>query len=213
MLEAINAAGGQLPKDLPSPPTFRKVNPADSPILLISASTRTPLPLTEVDDHVQTKLVQQISQIPGVAQVMIGGQQTPSIRIQLDPAKLVAKNLSLEEVRPALTAATTDDPKGTIYSGKRAFTIYANDQITHAEPWNDVIVAYRNGGALRVATSGRRSRDRRTRRRPDGPTASAPSSSSSSNSPAPTSSTPSTRSWRNCRASRRRCRRRSISRW
>src|SRR5208282_2763918 len=85
----------------------------------------------------------------------IGGQQTPSIRIQLDPAKLVAKNLSLEEVRPALSAATTDDPKGTIYSGARAFTIYANDQITEAEKWNDVIVSYKNGGPLRLRDIGR----------------------------------------------------------
>ena len=98
VLEAMNAAGGQLPKNLPTPPTFKKVNPADSPILLLSASSQS-LPLTVVDDNVSTKLVQQISQIPGVAQVTIGGQQTPAIRIQLDPAKLVAKNLSLEEVR------------------------------------------------------------------------------------------------------------------
>ena len=151
--EAINAAGGQLPKNLPSPPTFRKVNPADAPVLLLGASSNA-LPLTQVNDQVQTKLVQQISQIPGVAQVLIGGQQTPSIRIQLDPAKLVAKNLSLEEVRPALAAATSDAPKGTIYSGPRAFTIYANDQITHATLWNDVIVAYRNNGALRVRDIG-----------------------------------------------------------
>jgi HAE1 family hydrophobic/amphiphilic exporter-1 len=154
VLEAINAAGGQLPKNLPSPPTFRKVNPADSPVLLLAASSKS-LPLTQVDDQVQTKLVQQISQLPGVAQVLIGGQQTPAIRIQLDPAKLVAKNLSLEEVRPALTNATTDDPKGTIYSGARAFTIYSNDQITRATLWNDVVVAYRNQGALRVRDIGR----------------------------------------------------------
>ncbi len=134
-------------------PSERSIPPT-RPILLLAASSNA-LPLTEVNDQVQTKLVQQISQIPGVAQVLIGGQQTPSIRIQLDPAKLVAKNLSLEEVRPALTAATTDDPKGTIYSGARAFTIYANDQITRAEKWNDVIVAYRNDGALRVRDIGR----------------------------------------------------------
>src|SRR6201999_215360 len=91
VLEAINAAGGQLPKDLPSPPTFRKVNPADSPVLLLSASSKS-LPLTEVNDQVQTKLVQQISQISGVAQVLIGGQQTPAIRIPLHPAQLVANN-------------------------------------------------------------------------------------------------------------------------
>jgi HAE1 family hydrophobic/amphiphilic exporter-1 len=154
VLEAINAAGGQLPKNLPTPPTFRKVNPADSPILLLAANSKS-LPLTEVDDNVQTKLVQRISQIPGVAQVIIGGQQTPAVRIQLDPAKLVAKNLSLEEVRAPLSVATVDDPKGTIYSGNRAFTIYTNDQITRAETWNNVVVAYRNEGALRVRDIGR----------------------------------------------------------
>jgi HAE1 family hydrophobic/amphiphilic exporter-1 len=153
VLEAINAAGGQLPKNLPTPPTFKKVNPADSPILLLSASSQA-LPLTVVDDQVSTKLVQQISQIPGVAQVTIGGQQTPAIRIQLDPAKLVAKNLSLEEVRAPLSIATVDDPKGTIYSGNRAFTIYTNDQLTQAKAWNNVIVAYRNDGPLRVSDIG-----------------------------------------------------------
>jgi hydrophobic/amphiphilic exporter-1 (mainly G- bacteria), HAE1 family len=153
VLEAINAAGGQLPKNLPTPPTFKKVNPADSPILLLSASSQS-LPLTVVDDQVSTKLVQRISQIPGVAQVTIGGQQTPAIRIQLDPAKLVAKNLSLEEVRTPLSIATVDDPKGTIYSGDRAFTIYTNDQLTQAKAWNDVIVAYRNDGPLRVSDIG-----------------------------------------------------------
>ena len=154
VLEAINAAGGQLPKNLPTPPTFKKVNPADSPILLLSASSQS-LPLTVVDDNVSTKLVQQISQIPGVAQVTIGGQQTPAIRIQLDPAKLVAKNLSLEEVRTPLSIASVDDPKGTIYSGNRAFTIYTNDQLTRAKAWNNVIVAYRNDGPLRVSDIGR----------------------------------------------------------
>ncbi len=84
--------------NLPSPPTYRKVNPADSPILLLSATSDT-LPLTEVDDIVDTQLAQQISQISGVAQVFIGGQQKPAIRVQIDPAKLVAKGLSLEDVR------------------------------------------------------------------------------------------------------------------
>jgi HAE1 family hydrophobic/amphiphilic exporter-1 len=153
VLEAINAAGGQLPKNLPSPPTFKKVNPADSPILLLSASSQS-MPLTAVDDQVSTKLVQRISQIPGVAQVTIGGQQTPAIRIQLDPAKLVATDLSLEEVRTPLSIATVDDPKGTIYSGNRAFTIYTNDQLTQTKAWNNVIVAYRNDGPLRVSDIG-----------------------------------------------------------
>src|SRR4029079_10265244 len=112
---AINAAGGQLPKNLPSPPTYRKVNPADSPILLLGATSDT-LPLTEVDDNVETKLAQQISQISGVAQVLIGGQQKPAIRVQLDPAKLVAKGLSLEDVRIPLSISTVDNPKVTIRS-------------------------------------------------------------------------------------------------
>jgi HAE1 family hydrophobic/amphiphilic exporter-1 len=150
---AINAAGGQLPKDLPSPPTYRKVNPADSPILLLGATSDT-LPLTEVDDNVETKLAQQISQVTGVAQVTIGGQQKPAIRIQLDPAKLVAKGLSLEDVRTPLSVVTVDNPKGTIYSGNRSFTIYTNDQLTQSKNWNDIIVAYRNGGALRVRDIG-----------------------------------------------------------
>jgi hydrophobic/amphiphilic exporter-1 (mainly G- bacteria), HAE1 family len=150
---AINAAGGQLPKNLPSPPTYRKVNPADSPILLLGATSDS-LPLTEVDDNVETKLAQQISQVAGVAQVTIGGQQKPAIRIQLDPAKLVAKGLSLEDVRTALSVVTVDNPKGTIYSGNRSFTIYTNDQLVKSKDWNDIIVAYRNGGALRVRDIG-----------------------------------------------------------
>jgi hydrophobic/amphiphilic exporter-1 (mainly G- bacteria), HAE1 family len=150
---AINAAGGQLPKNLPSPPTYRKVNPADSPILLLGATSDS-LPLTEVDDNVETKLAQQISQVPGVAQVTIGGQQKPAIRIQLDPAKLVAKGLSLEDVRTALSVVTVDNPKGTIYSGNRSFTIYTNDQLVKSKDWNDIIVAYRNGGALRIRDIG-----------------------------------------------------------
>jgi hydrophobic/amphiphilic exporter-1 (mainly G- bacteria), HAE1 family len=150
---AINAAGGQLPKNLPSPPTYRKVNPADSPILLLGASSET-LPLTEVDDQVETKLAQQISQMPGVAQVLIGGQQKPAIRIQLDPAKLVGKKLSLEDVRLPLSISTVDQPKGNIRGQTRSFTIYANDQLTNAEQWNDVIVAYRGGAPIRVRDIG-----------------------------------------------------------
>jgi len=150
---AINAAGGQLPKNLPSPPTYRKVNPSDSPILLLAATSET-LPLTEVDDIVETKLAQRISQISGVAQVSVGGQQKPAVRIQLDPAKLVAKSLSLEDVRMQLAVATANSPKGTINGPTRSFTIYTNDQLTQAKPWNDVIVAYRNNGALRVRDIG-----------------------------------------------------------
>jgi HAE1 family hydrophobic/amphiphilic exporter-1 len=150
---AINAAGGQLPKNLPSPPTYRKVNPADSPILLLSATSDT-LPLTTVSDSVDAQLAQQISQISGVAQVIIGGQQKPAVRIQVDPAKLVAKGLQLEDVRAQIAITTVDAPKGNIDGAKRAYTIYANDQLTASKDWNDVIIAYRNGGPLRIRDIG-----------------------------------------------------------
>jgi hydrophobic/amphiphilic exporter-1 (mainly G- bacteria), HAE1 family len=150
---AINAASGQLPLGLPSPPTYRKVNPADSPILLLSVTSDT-LPLTEVDDNADIKLAQQISQISGVGQVTIGGEQKPAIRVQLDPAKLVAKNLSLEDVRAQLAITTVNTPKGNIDGDVRSYTIYANDQLTAADAWNDVIIAYRNGAPLRVRDIG-----------------------------------------------------------
>jgi HAE1 family hydrophobic/amphiphilic exporter-1 len=154
VLAAINAAGGQLPKNLPSPPTYRKVNPADSPIMILSATSDT-LPLTTVSDGTDAQLAQQISQISGVAQVFVGGQQKPSVRIQIDPAKLVAKGLSMEDVRNQVAIATTDSPKGNIDGERRAFTIYANDRLTESKDWNDVIIAYRNGGPLRIRDVGR----------------------------------------------------------
>jgi HAE1 family hydrophobic/amphiphilic exporter-1 len=150
---AINAAGGQLPKNLPSPPTYRKVNPADSPILLLSATSDT-LPLTTVSDAVDAQLGQQISQISGVAQVSIGGQQKPAVRIQIDPAKLVAKGLQLEDVRAQIAITTVDSPKGNIDGTTKSYTIYANDQLSESRDWNDVIIAYRNGGPLRIRDIG-----------------------------------------------------------
>uniref|UniRef100_E6VML3 Acriflavin resistance protein n=1 Tax=Rhodopseudomonas palustris (strain DX-1) TaxID=652103 RepID=E6VML3_RHOPX len=151
---AINAAGGQLPKNLPNPPTYRKVNPADAPILILSATSDT-LPLTTVSDNADAKIAQQISQITGVAQVFIGGQQKPAIRIQVDPAKLMAKGLSLEEVRSQIAITTVDSPKGTLDAPTKSYTIYANDQLTESKDWNDVILAYRNGGPLRIRDIGR----------------------------------------------------------
>ncbi len=150
---AINAASGQLPKNLPSPPTYRKINPADAPVLLLSATSDS-LPLIRVSDAVDAQLGQQISQISGVAQVFIGGQQKPAIRVQVDPAKLVAKGLSLEDVRSQIAITTVDSPKGNIDGQKRAYTIYANDQLLDAKDWNDVIIAYRNGGPLRIRDIG-----------------------------------------------------------
>jgi HAE1 family hydrophobic/amphiphilic exporter-1 len=151
---AINAAAGQLPSDLPSPPTYRKVNPADAPIMLLSATSDV-LPLTEVDDNADTKLAQQISQISGVGLVTIGGEQKPAIRVQIDPAKLVAKGLSLEDIRARLALTTVNQAKGNIDGTLRSLTIYANDQLTEADAWNDVIVAYRAGAPIRVKDIGR----------------------------------------------------------
>ena len=150
---AINAAGGQLPKNLPSPPTYRKVNPADSPILIFAVHSDS-LPITTVDDYTENILVQNISQIPGVAQVNIGGQQKPAVRIQVDAQKLAAMGLSLEDLRAAIMNITTDSPKGSIDGATRTFTIYDNDQLLNAQPWNDAVIAYKNGAPVRVRDIG-----------------------------------------------------------
>ncbi|MDB5511085.1 MAG: acriflavin resistance protein [Enterovirga sp.] len=150
---AINAAGGELPRELPSPPTYRKVNPADPPILIIGLTSDT-LPIIEVNRNADARIARQLSQVAGVGQVFIGGEQKPAIRVQIDPAKLVAKNLSLNDVRARLAISTVNQPKGTIDGTRRSFTIYANDQLTEAKQWNDVIVAYREGAPLRVRDIG-----------------------------------------------------------
>ena len=150
---AINAASGQLPKNLPSPPTYRKVNPSDTPILILSVQSEVE-PIINVDDAAENILAQRISQISGVSLVRVGGQQTPAVRIQIDPAKLVEKNLQLEDVRAQIAQATVDNPKGSITGDKQSFTIFDNDQLTSANPWQDVIVAYRNGAPIRVRDIG-----------------------------------------------------------
>src|SRR5882757_5807891 len=154
VLTAINAAGGQLPKTLPSPPTYRKVNPADAPILIIAVHSDA-LPITVADDYAENVLVQNISQIPGVAQVNVNGQQKPAVRVQLDPEKLASMGISLEDLRASITNVTTDSPKGSIDAATRTFTIYDNDQLLNAQPWNDAILAYRNGAPVRVSDVGR----------------------------------------------------------
>ena len=149
----IDAAGGQLPKNLPSPPSYRKVNPADSPILLLSVYSDV-LPVTTVDDYAENILGQQISQIPGIAQVSIGGQQKPAVRVQIDPTKLAALGLQMEDIANVIDAATVDAPKGSINGPKRSMTIYDNDQLLKAAPWNDVVVAYKNGAPVRIRDIG-----------------------------------------------------------
>ncbi len=150
---AINAAGGQLPKNLPGPPTYRKVNPADSPILILSLSSDA-MPMINVNDYADNVLSQQISQISGVAQVYIAGEQKRAVRVQVDPAKLAAMGMTLEDVRNTLVNATVNTPKGSIDNATRSLTIYDNDQLTKAAEYNNVILAYRNGAAVRVRDIG-----------------------------------------------------------
>jgi len=151
---AITAAGRQLPLNLFPPPTYKKVNPADSPILILSARSDV-IPLTRVDDYADNILAQQISQVPGVAQVIIAGEQKPAIRVQIDPAKLSATGLTLEDVRAGLITSTTTAAKGTLNGNVQSFTIAANDQIMLPSEYDDVIFAYRNGAPVRIRDVGR----------------------------------------------------------
>jgi hydrophobe/amphiphile efflux-1 (HAE1) family protein len=151
---AITAAGKTLPQTLSTPPTYKKTNPADAPILILAARSDT-LPLTAIDDYADNFLAQQISQVPGVAQVAIGGDQKPSIRIQVDPAKLASTGLTLEDIRATLVSSTTNAAKGTLNTAQTSFTIATNDQLTVADQYDDVVLAYRNGAAIRVRDVGR----------------------------------------------------------
>jgi HAE1 family hydrophobic/amphiphilic exporter-1 len=151
---AITAASKSLPQTMTAPPTYKKLNPADAPVLILSARSDT-LPIIVVDEYADSFLAQQISQIPGVAQVSLGGEQRPAIRIQVDPAKLAARGLTLEEVRDALIKATTNAPKGSLTTVRTSLTIEANDQIIEPKPFEEVIVAYRNGAPVRVRDIGR----------------------------------------------------------
>ncbi|HEV2271342.1 MAG TPA: multidrug efflux RND transporter permease subunit [Steroidobacteraceae bacterium] len=151
---AIDAAAGQLPKNLPSPPSYRKENPADSPILIYAIHSHT-LPLSTVDDYAENILVQQMSRIPGVGQVVVGGQQKPAVRVQVDPAKMANMGIQLTDVASVIQSATVDSAKGSINGTLHSFAIYDNDQLLSAKPWNDVIVAYRNGAPVRIRDIGR----------------------------------------------------------
>ena len=150
---AINASTGQLPANLPNPPTFRKVNPADAPIMLLTVQSKA-LPLIQVNDYADNILAQQISQISGVGLVNIGGAQKPAVRVQVDPAKLAALGMSLEDIRGVIANVSVNQPKGTIDGPTQSFTVYTNDQLLSAAPWNDVVLAYKNGAPVRVRDIG-----------------------------------------------------------
>ncbi|WP_426439681.1 multidrug efflux RND transporter permease subunit [Bradyrhizobium genosp. P] len=153
-LAAINAASGQLPPAMIFPPTIRKVNPADTPVLLLALTSNT-LPMTTVDAYAENILLQKISQISGVGLVGIGGQQKPAIRIQVNPQALAARGIGLEDVRNVVSQANVDMPKGTLNSPRKTYTINTNDQLPTPDAYNSLIVAYRNGSAVRVSDIGK----------------------------------------------------------
>jgi hydrophobe/amphiphile efflux-1 (HAE1) family protein len=153
-LSAINAANAYLPAGLPYPPQIRKVNPADTPILVLGITSDT-LPLTVVDAYAQNILLQKISQISGVGLVGIGGTQQPTVRVQVDPEALAARGINLEDVRTVLGQANVDLPKGTLNSPRQTYTLNTNDQLFKPDQYADLVIAYRNGSPVRIRDIGR----------------------------------------------------------
>ncbi len=150
---ALTAAARDLPRAMTTPPTFRKVNPSDSPVLIMSVQSDE-LPLIRVSEYADI-ISQQVSQVAGVSQVLLGGLRKPSVRIQADTAKLAALNLTLEDVRNMVVNATVSAPKGVVETPTRAYTIFANDQLNSAQPYEDLVLAYRNGAPIRLRDIGR----------------------------------------------------------
>ncbi|HKO46765.1 MAG TPA: multidrug efflux RND transporter permease subunit [Polyangiaceae bacterium] len=146
---AINAAANLLPKTLPTPPSYSKSNPADTPILTLSVSSDS-LALSQVSDYADSILGQKIAQVSGVGLVTLNGGAKPAVRIQIDPESLAGTGLSLEEVRAAIAAANVNQPKGTLDGPRQSYTIATDDQLFKAEAFRPVILAYRNGAAIRL---------------------------------------------------------------
>ena len=150
---AINAAGGLLPATLPNPPTYRKTNPADRPVLIYAVHSDD-LPIYKVDDYVSTILAQKLSTTPGVSQVIVAGQQTYAPHIQVNPMALASRGVGLEDVRTAISNATLDQAKGTLEGAQQTYTLDTNDQLFDAHAYRQVIVAYRNGAPVRLQDVG-----------------------------------------------------------
>jgi multidrug efflux pump len=146
---AINAAGNLLPADLPAPPIYAKVNPADAPILTLALTSKT-LPLTEIEDLGDTRLAQKISQRPGVGLVSISGGQRPAVRVQINPRAMAAYGLNIDDLRTTLANANVNTPKGNFDGPAQASTINANDQINDPKDYLDLVLAFRNGAPVHV---------------------------------------------------------------
>ncbi|ARP87997.1 MdtB/MuxB family multidrug efflux RND transporter permease subunit [Bordetella genomosp. 9] len=147
---AINAASNLLPSDLPLPPTYNKVNPADAPVLTLGITSPT-MPLPQVRDLIDTRMAQKLSQIPGVGLVSVAGGQRPAVRVQVNPHALAANGLSMSDLRTAIVAANVNQPKGNLDGPQRSTTINANDQLKAPTDYNDLIIAYRNNAPLRLS--------------------------------------------------------------
>ena len=147
---AINVASTYLPRDLPNPPIYSKVNPADTPILTLALTSDT-LPLSRVEDLADTNLAQKISQLPGVGLVSISGGQRPAVRVQADPTALASYGLGLEDLRAVLSQANVDQAKGNLEGPRQAFTIGANDQLLSSDEYKAIVVTYKNGAPVRLS--------------------------------------------------------------
>src|SRR6266705_3758998 len=146
---ALTVAQRRLPIEMTVPPSFRKVNPADNAIVQISVNSAT-LPLSTVDEYAEMVLAQQISQIPGVAQVDVYGSQKFAVRVQVDPVAAAARNVSLDEIRRVLVATNSNSPVGTLYGARQNITLLATNAMRHADEYKDVVVAWRNGAPVKL---------------------------------------------------------------
>ncbi|PYJ63391.1 MAG: acriflavine resistance protein B, partial [Verrucomicrobia bacterium] len=151
---AIAKAARQLPPGMPSPPTYSKVNPADSPILYLALTSPT-LPLSTVDEYAETMMAQRISMVNGVAQVSVFGAQQYAVRVQVDPNKLASRGIGIDEVQQAVSQGNVNLPTGTLNGTHQAFTVQANGQLMNAADYRPLIVAYRNGAPVRLQELGR----------------------------------------------------------
>jgi multidrug efflux pump len=147
---AINAAGSFLPNDIPAPPIYNKVNPADTPIMTLALTSDT-VPLPQVQSFADTRLAQKIAQVSGVGLVSISGGQRPAVRIQVNPTAISSYGLNIEDVRSAIGAANVNAAKGSFDGPARAYTIDANDQLRSAQEYRDIFITYRNGAPVRLA--------------------------------------------------------------
>ncbi len=151
--QEINAASGLLPKNLPTPPTYRETNPADRPVLIYAVHSDA-MPGYQLDTYANTALAESLSSVPGVGQVLIAGQQLPAVTVQINPGALASRGLSMSQVQTALSNATLDSAKGNLEGPQQEFTLDTNDQLSNARQFNNVIVAYQNGAPVKLSDLG-----------------------------------------------------------